>query len=163
MIYPFEKGAEDGVILISAKLDGLHSFKMVIDIAASHTTIDFSALCMEGYVFGQASKKCLIETANGVIEADIFEAESITALGHSVRHIPFQVYDFISHGELSDYDGMLGLDFFENTVFTIDMVNCTIEINPETPSVQIAALSYRNAELLRLLQHSNIPVPPNLN
>ena len=39
-----------------------------------------------------------------------------------------QVYDFLAHGILSDYDGLLGLDFFENTVLCIDMKNQTIEI-----------------------------------
>jgi predicted aspartyl protease len=102
---------------------------MVLDTAASHTTIDFTALCMAGYVFGQASQTCQIETANGVIDADVFEAASITALGYTVHHIPIQVYDFMAHGILSDYDGLLGLDFFENTVFTIDMKNNTIEVH----------------------------------
>jgi hypothetical protein len=35
----------------------------------------------------------------------------------------------MAHSILSDYDGMLGLDFFENTVFTIDMKNNTIEVH----------------------------------
>ena len=40
-----------------------------------------------------------------------------------------QIYDFLAHGIISDYDGLLGLDFFENTRFCIDMKNQTIEIN----------------------------------
>jgi hypothetical protein len=170
MTYPFEKASEDGVILVSVKLDGIHSFKMVLDTAASHTTIDFSALRMEGYEFEKASQKCLIETANGVIEADVYKIESLTALGRSIHHIPVQVYDFISHGVLSDYDGMLGLDFFENTVFCIDMVNCTIEINPDVTSNQNSVLQNQNATLSnevaglrQLLQEAGIPIPPNLN
>jgi hypothetical protein len=35
-------------------------------------------------------------------------------------------------GILSDYDGLLGLDFFENTVLCIDMKNHTIEVIPQT-------------------------------
>jgi hypothetical protein len=39
-----------------------------------------------------------------------------------------QAYDFLAHGILSDYDGLLGLDFFENTLLCIDMKNYTIDI-----------------------------------
>ena len=39
-----------------------------------------------------------------------------------------QIYDFLKHGILSDYDGLLGLDFFEDSIFTIDMKNQTIEV-----------------------------------
>jgi predicted aspartyl protease len=109
----------------------MDELKMILDTGASCTTIDFTALCMAGYVFGQALKTVPVETANGVIDANIFEVESLTALGHTVRKIPVQVYDFMKHGILSDYDGMLGLDFFEDTVLTIDMKNCTVEINPD--------------------------------
>jgi predicted aspartyl protease len=138
---------------------------MILDTGASHTTIDFTALYMAGHEFGQAIKTTQIETANGIIDANIFEIESLRALGYTVQQIPVQVYDFLAHGILSDYDGMLGLDFFENTVLTIDMENCTLEINPET-SAQIVALkeenaelSDRNSELQRLLQQAGISIP----
>jgi len=41
----------------------------------------------------------------------------------------YQIYDFLEHGILSDYEGLLGLDFFENTRFCIDMINQTVEID----------------------------------
>jgi predicted aspartyl protease len=129
MIYEFEKDDQSGVIFVTAYLENKSELKMILDTGASNTTFDFSALCVAGYEFGKASHKCQRETANGIIEVDIFEAESITALGHTVHHIPIHVYDFMAHGILTDYDGMLGLDFFEDTVLTIDMKNCTIEIN----------------------------------
>jgi hypothetical protein len=147
---------------------------MILDTGASNTTFDFAALCVAGYEFGQASYKCQRETANGIIEMDVFEAESITALGHTVHHIPIHVYDFLEHGVLTDYDGMLGLDFFEGTVLTIDMENCTIEINPASSNQneellnqntmllnQIAALSNEIAELRRVLQQSGIDITTN--
>jgi predicted aspartyl protease len=131
MKYKFKKENLSEVILVTVRLENSDELKMILDTGASHTTIDFTALCMAGYIFGQPLKTIQIETANGVIDANIFEIESLTALGHTVRHIPVQVYDFLAHGILSDYDGMLGLDFFENTVLTIDMKNCTVEINPD--------------------------------
>ena len=52
----------------------------------------------------------------------------ISALGHTVRGMKVQVYDFLKHGIMSDYDGLLGLDFFEDTMFCIDMKNQTIKV-----------------------------------
>ena len=170
MKHRFKKDTQSGVIFVTVYLKNRYKLKMILDTGASNTTIDFTALRMADYVFEQSVKTTQIETANGVIEANIFEVESLTMMGHTVRHIPVQVYDFMAHGILSDYDGMLGLDFFENTVLTIDMINQTLEISPETQSNQIAALSGKvtalseiNAELLRLLQQSGIPISPNLN
>jgi len=163
MKHRFKKDTQSGVIFVTVRLENRDELKMILDTGASSTTIDFTALRMAGYVYSQASQPIQIETANGVIDVDIFEVESLTALGHTVQNIPVQVYDFIAHGVLSDYDGMLGLDFFKDTVLTIDMKNQTLEISHETQSNQIAALSDKNAELLRLLQQSGIPIPSNLN
>ena len=51
-----------------------------------------------------------------------------TAFGHTVRGMKVQMYDFLKYGIMADYDGLLGLDFFENTEFTINMKNQTIEV-----------------------------------
>jgi hypothetical protein len=133
MKYSFEKDPEGEIILVSVKLDGIHSFKMLLDTGASRTTFDITALLLVGYDV----KSCLlneanmIETANGIVKVNFFEAISITSMGHTVHQMPVQLYDFMAHGILSDYDGMLGLDFFKNTVFSIDMENHTVEINSE--------------------------------
>jgi hypothetical protein len=177
MKYKFKKEPLSEVIFVTVRLKSMDELKMILDTGASHTTIDFTALCMAGYVFDQAIKTTQIETANGVIDAKIFEIESLRSLGYTVQQIPVQVYDFLAHGILSDYDGMLRLDFFEGTVLTIDMENCTIEINPVVPSNQNeellnqntallnqnAALSNENTELRRLLQQSGIDIPLSLN
>ena len=56
--------------------------------------------------------------------------ESLAAFGHTVRNASVQAYDFLAHGIISDYDGVLGIDFFEGTEFTINMKNQTIEVKP---------------------------------
>jgi len=40
--------------------------------------------------------------------------------------LQIQIYDFLAHGIFSDYNGLLGLDFFEGTKFCIDMKENTI-------------------------------------
>ena len=128
MTYPFERDPESGMIYVDILLDDLHEFNMVLDTGASRTTFDTSALYMADYTIGGKIKKETIETANGIIEVKIFEVDSISALGHTLNNKPVQVYDFLAHGILSDYDGVLGIDFFENTRFCIDMNHQTIEI-----------------------------------
>ena len=129
MRYEFERDKDSGVILVTVELDGLHSFKMLLDTGASTTTFDFNSLHLVGYAINHALDTNPVETANGIIKVNSFQALSISAFGHTVKNISMQIYDFIAHGIISDYDGVLGLDFFQNTVFTIDMVNNTIQLN----------------------------------
>ena len=128
MMYEFEKDTESGVIFVSAELEGKHTFKMMLDTGASYTTIDTTALYMSGYSIGNNLETDEVETANGIVEVEILKIDNLTALGHTVNNMPISVYDFMAHGILSDYDGLLGLDFFENTVLCIDMKNNTIEV-----------------------------------
>ena len=128
MIYQFEKSIENGVIYVTAKLEGKHTFKMMLDTGASYTTIDVTALYMAGYSIGSNLETEEVETANGIVEVGILKVENLTALGHTVSNLPIRVYDFMAHGILTDYDGLLGLDFFENTELCIDMKNNTIEV-----------------------------------
>ena len=115
---------------MTAKLEGKHTFKMMLDTGATHTTFDSTALYLAGFEIGNKMMigKGVAETAGGVIDVSIFEVESLTAFGRTKHKMPIQVYDFFAYGILSDYDGLLGLDFFENTVLCIDMKNNTIEV-----------------------------------
>jgi predicted aspartyl protease len=128
MKYRFERDPEGEIILVNVQLDGKHTFKMVLDTGASRTTIDTTILYMADYNIGNATETSTIETANGMVEVEIFEVHSLTSLGHTKRQLPIQAYDFLAHGILSDYDGLLGLDFFEGLAFCIDMATNTIEI-----------------------------------
>ena len=129
MKYQFERDTEGGIILVAVELDNMHTFKMVLDTAASRSTFDTTALQMVGYdLKSRVSETAMIETANGIVKVGIFETDSLTAFERTVCNMPVQVYDFLAHGILSDYDGLLGLDFFENTVLCIDLRNQTVEI-----------------------------------
>ena len=128
MIYKFERDAQSGIILVYVMLDDEYSFKMALDTAASITTFDINALHVAGFPMGNMLETNLVETSSGFMEVDVIQVDSIAALGHTVRNVSVQVYDFLSHGILSDYEGLLGIDFFENTTFCIDMKNQTIEI-----------------------------------
>lgn len=70
-----------------------------------------------------------IETANGIIETEIFEIDTFASLGLTKDKFQIQVYDFLAHGIFSDYNGLLGLDFLEGTKFCIDTKENTITLS----------------------------------
>ncbi|MCL2073914.1 MAG: retroviral-like aspartic protease family protein [Marinilabiliaceae bacterium] len=127
-MYKFKKDPISGMILVYIQTNENHEFKMMLDTGASNTTFDLNALLMANFPINNILNTGMAETAGGIIEVDIIKTETISAFGHTVKDMKVQVYDFIKHGILSDYDGLLGLDFFEDTEFTINMKNQTIEV-----------------------------------
>jgi len=128
MTYKFKKDPLSGMILVYILVNESHEFKMMIDTGASNTTFDINALRMADYPIENIIETGMAETAGGIIEVDIMQTKTISAFGHTVCGMKVQLYDFLAHGILSDYDGLLGLDFFEDTTFCIDMKNQTIEV-----------------------------------
>jgi len=129
MIYRFKRDPESGMILVYVLLDGNRDFKMALDTGATRTTFDINPLYMADYpVVKNVIETGMIETANGIVDVGVIKVDSLSAFGHTVRDMKVQVYDFLAHGIISDYDGVLGIDFFENTKFLVDMINQTIEI-----------------------------------
>jgi hypothetical protein len=129
MIYTFSREPISGLILVDILIDEKYKFKMMLDTGASFTTFDLNPLYFSKYPVGNVLETGTVETASGKMEVDIIETKVISALGHTVLGMKVQMYDFFKHGIISDYDGLLGLDFFENTEFRIDMKNQTIEVS----------------------------------
>ena len=90
MTFSFERMADSGLIVVAVTLDGKGKLRMILD------------------------------TANGIVESEIFEITTIDSLGITHAKLKIQVYDFLSHGIFSNYDGLLGLDFLEGKKFCID-------------------------------------------
>jgi len=128
MTYQFERDPDSGMILVTVLLDVAYKLKMVLDTGASRTTFDINVLRMIEYPINEITETDVIETANGIIEIGVFKVDSISAFGYTTHNMKVQVYDFLAHGILSDYNGVLGLDFFEDTIFRINMKNLTIEV-----------------------------------
>jgi predicted aspartyl protease len=104
---------------------------MVLDTGATNTTIDSNALYLFGYDLTDNIGNVRIETANGIIETEVFELDSFSSLGILKNKFQIQVYDFLAHGIFSDYNGLLGLDFFEGTKLCIDMSKNLITLTEE--------------------------------
>ena len=128
MIYKFERDPVGGLILVEVRLNKIYKMKMALDTAASTTTFDVNALHVVNYPIGATVETGMVETASGIMPVDIIETTTISAFGHTVNGMNVQVYDYLVYGIISGYDGVLGLDFLENTVFTVDMDEQTIEV-----------------------------------
>lgn len=126
MTYSFKREPESGLILVNIEIDNKYALRMILDTGATNTTIDSNALHLLGYDLKDSIGTVEIETANGVIETGLFEIDYFASLGLIKERFEIQVYDFLAHGIFSDYDGLLGLDFFKGTKFCVDLVNNSI-------------------------------------
>ena len=90
-------------------------------VSASHTTIDLTPLLVAGYQMKDAIRTEQIETASGIIEAHVFVVKEFSSLDIHRQNIEICAYDFLAYHLLTDFEGVLGLDFFENVKFCIDM------------------------------------------
>ena len=102
---------------------------MALDTGATHTTLDSNVLFLYGYIADDRIDTALIETANGIVNTDVFRLDEFSSLGITRKDVEVQVYDFPSHGIFSDYNGLLGLDFLEGRGFCIDLIKNEIEIH----------------------------------
>jgi predicted aspartyl protease len=120
MIHHFERMPDGGLIIVSVTLDNRGKFRMILDTGCSNTTIDSNALYISGYELKDTIKIVNIETANGVVESEVFKINKISSIGITKKHFNIQVYDFTAHGIFFNYDGLLGLDFLEGKKKCID-------------------------------------------
>jgi predicted aspartyl protease len=120
--YPIERSISDeGIILFDAMLDNVINSKLVFDTGASHTTIDSNALVIAGYDISNSINEVQVETSNGVIEVSILILKKIEAFGIIKHNFPVQMYDFFAHGIVSEYEGILGLDFLDKEHFCLNL------------------------------------------
>lgn len=93
---------------------------MALDTGSTHATIDSNTLYLLDYNIRDNIGKVEVETANGIIKTGIFEIGVFTSIGITKKEFQIQAYDFLANGILSEYDGILGIDFFEKMKFCID-------------------------------------------
>lgn len=129
MTYKFKWEPEIGLILVNIEIDDKYELKMILDTGATNTTIDSNALYLLGHYLKDNIGTVQIETANGIIETENFEINSFASLGFIKQKFQIQVYDFLANGIISDYNGLLGLDFLEVKKFCIDTVENTITLS----------------------------------
>ena len=118
--HSFQRKSVDSLIVVPCYV-GFDKLALALDTGASHTTIDLTPLLIAGYEMKDAIRTEQIETASGVIEAHVFMVKEFSSLDIKRQNIEFCAYDFFSYQLITDFDGVLGLDFFENVKFCVDM------------------------------------------
>ena len=125
-IFTFDLPTDEDVIIVNASIQQKYKFRLVVDTAATHTTIDSNVLYFSGYELKDSKGEFEIETANGIIVVERYELEQLECLGIVKTNFEVQVYDFLAHGITSDYDGVVGLDFLKEHKFCTDTVKSEI-------------------------------------
>lgn len=125
--YAFELGDEDSLVVVDCKIRH-HNFALAVDTGATHTVIDLTALLLIGFSIQGALRKVELETGKGIVEAYVFNAPKFTALGKTIENMEVCSYDFIGNAIFSDFDGVLGLDFFRGSNLNIDFRSFTISL-----------------------------------
>jgi len=118
--FPFQLDTEyASVITVEALVEG-HEILLALDTAASQTVLDLNVLMILGYSASNLGKPFAIETANGMMPVQMAKVKSLSSLGITRAEFDVLTYDFFEKGLVSDQDGLIGLDFFKNTILTID-------------------------------------------
>ena len=125
-IYHFTRETEDDLIIVTVRI-GNSVLDLVLDTGASHTFINFGILIKEGYRVGDTKGLVPVETANGIIYANRYEITKVTGLGIIKEN--FEVTSYIFDDPETNYQGVIGLDFFENMKFCIDLKANEISIH----------------------------------
>jgi predicted aspartyl protease len=112
----------DSVITVKAFV-GKPPTLLALDTAASQTVLDLNLLLMSGYSLTDLGESVDIETANGFMQVRKVSLKMLNALGLTRTDFEVLTYDFLEKG-------LLGLDFFENTVLTIDFQKGFIVLKP---------------------------------
>jgi hypothetical protein len=123
----FKRDNEDSLVILRCHFPN-HEIALALDTGASHTTIDLTALQIAGYDIADAYELTKLETAGGVIEAYLFKVKEFTALGITKRNFTLCSYDFFAQQVLSDFDGVLGLDFIDDYKICIDFRNSVVTL-----------------------------------
>lgn len=127
-VFPFDLPTDEDVIIVNASIEGKFKFRLALDTAATHTTIDSNVLYFSGYELKNSKGEQEIETSNGIIIVETYDIKALECLGISKSDFEVQVYDFLSHGITYNYDGVIGLDFLREHKFCIDIFRGEISV-----------------------------------
>ncbi len=127
-IFAFNLPTDQDVIIVNASIEGKFKFRLALDTAATHTTIDSNVLYFSGYELKNSKEEQEIETSNGIIVVETFDIDHLECLGIIKTDFEVQVYDFLAHGITSDYDGVIGLNFLREHKFCIDIAKGEVSI-----------------------------------
>jgi len=71
----FDLPTDEDIIIVNASIGDKYKFRLALDTAATHTTIDSNVLYLSGYDLRDSKGKYEIETANGIIIVERYDVE----------------------------------------------------------------------------------------
>jgi predicted aspartyl protease len=125
----FDLPSDEDIIIVNASIENKYKFRLALDTAATHTTIDSNVVYLSGYDLKNSKGEYQIETANGLIIVERYDIDQLECLGIIKTNFEVQVYDFLAHGITSDYDGVIGLNFLKEHKFCIDLLKGEISVD----------------------------------
>ena len=122
---------EDKAVIVSVDVEAdgiITKLDLIVDTGTHETLICKTAMRRIGYVRANSIEDVPIQTVGGRATAYRYVIDNLAALGIQRRE-----FNIISHPMPSDagVDGLLGLDFFEDTVLTIDFKRAEIRVSFE--------------------------------
>ena len=123
----FQRQDDESLMLIDFTINR-STVILAFDTGATHTVIDFTALLLMGIAIPKNAETVLLETAKGIIEAQVIKVSECQFCGISRKNFSILTYDYIANGVLADIDGVLGLDFLASHKFCVDMSNSELTI-----------------------------------
>ena len=112
--HKFRLKTDESLIVVECQVEE-DNFSVALDTGASHTVMDLNVMLMLGFQLKDAMRTVEFQTSKGVIEAFVFKTPFFSALGLEKKDMEICAYDFLGSGVVSDFDGVLGLDFFKKT------------------------------------------------
>jgi hypothetical protein len=132
MKVPFRPGA--GSIQVQARLvgpTGPSRFMLLLDTGASGTTVAPNYLIAAGYDPAHFPPPIPVTTAGGTVYAARVLVTAFETLGAFRMNYPVLAHAMPTPLGVG---GVLGLDFFDGHVLTIDFVNGEIDLSPGQPT-----------------------------
>ena len=126
--FAFEIEDEESLIITLDCAIHEDNYTLALDTGASNTVIDLAALILLGYEVKDSLRMVEFETAKGSLNAYVFKVKEISALGIKRTDMKICSYDFFNNNIFSEMHGVLGLDFFKDCKFCIDMVDKVISV-----------------------------------
>jgi predicted aspartyl protease len=123
----FQRQDDESLMLIDFTINR-STVLLAFDTGATHTDIDFTALLLMGIVIPKNAETVLLESAKGIIEAQVIKVGECRFCGITRKDFNILTYDYIANGVLADIDGVLGLDFLQGYKFCVDMSNSELTI-----------------------------------
>jgi hypothetical protein len=76
-VFTFDLPTDEDVIIVNAAIEGKYKFRLALDTAATHTTIDSNVLYFSSYELNNSKGKQEIETSNGIIVVETYDIQQL--------------------------------------------------------------------------------------